>query len=105
MYSPAATVAFVKAVRKFAVQTPDWKPALRYHTLPDERYDITLAALRVYGDRAQFMVILAAAGLDSVEQLLPEQPLVLPNATQLLDIKRQTGYLTDNEARAFASLG
>jgi hypothetical protein len=103
-YSPAATAAYVKAVRKFAVQTPDWADAIRYFTLPDERYDLTLVAKRVYGDRNEFMAIFAAAGLDTLEQVLPEQQLVLPTAAQLMTIKRQTGYLTDAEARAFQSL-
>lgn len=104
MYSPVATAAYVKAVRKFAVQTPAWSAAIRYDTMPDERYDLTLVALRVYGDRNEFMAIFAAAGLDTVEQVLPEQRLVLPTSSQLQTIKRQTGYLTDDEARAYASL-
>ena len=40
--------------------------------MPDERYDISLEAYRVYGDRGG-MVIAAAAGLDSVEQEMPDQ--------------------------------
>ncbi|WP_109479118.1 hypothetical protein [Paraburkholderia sp. C35] len=102
--TPVSTAAFVRAVRKFAEQTPDWSTAIRYQTLPDERFDITLTARRVYGDRAQYMVIFAAAGLDTLEQELPEQALVLPNFTQLQTIKRQTGYLTDDEERAYSAL-
>lgn len=102
--SSVATAAFIRAVRAFAVQTPDWAPATRYFTKPDERTDITLIAYRVYGDRSQFVVIFAAAGLDTFEQVVPEQLLVLPNADQLQLLKQQTGYLTDAEARAFASL-
>ncbi len=105
MYSPVATAAYVKAVRKFALQTPSWGDAIRYDTLPDERYDLTLCASRVYGDRSEFMAIFAAAGLDTFEQVLPPQRLVLPTRTQLQVIKRQTGYLTDDETRAYESLG
>lgn len=105
MYSPSATAAFLRAVRKFTVQTPDWADAIRYFTLPDERCDLTLAAERVYGDRNEFMAIFAAAGLDTLEQVMPEQLLVLPTRAQLQLIKRQTGYLTDAETRAYESLG
>lgn len=104
MYSSVATAAFVKAVRRFSVQTPDWGSAVRYETKPDERHDITLIAERVYGDRNEFMVIFAAAGLDTLEQVIPEQRLVLPTRAQLQAIKRDTGYLTDAEKRAYDSL-
>jgi hypothetical protein len=86
------------------VQTPDWAPALRYYTKPDERTDITLIAYRAYGDRSLFMVIFAAAGLDTLEQEIPEQRLTLPTFEQLQAIKRDTGYLTDAESRAYEAL-
>ncbi|MFM0608640.1 hypothetical protein PQR05_29340 [Paraburkholderia sediminicola] len=104
MASPTATGAFVRAVRKFAVQTPAWVDAVRYDTKPDECFDITLVAQRVYGDRSLAIVVFAAAGLDTMEQPLPAQRIVLPTYAQLNNIKRQTGYLTDEEARAYASL-
>ncbi|WP_321946588.1 hypothetical protein [Paraburkholderia sp. J10-1] len=87
------------------MQTPGWSPAIRYFTKPDERFDITLIAQRVYSDRSEFMAIFAAAGLDTVEQEVPEQLLTLPTYAQLQTIKRQTGYLTDAEQRAYESLG
>lgn len=102
--TPSSTANFVKAVRAFSTQTPEWAPAIRYFTLPDERHDITLIAERVYGDRSQFMAILAAAGLDTTEQVVDEQRLVLPTFGQLQLIKRRTGYLTDAEQRAIESL-
>jgi hypothetical protein len=103
-YSPTATAEFVKAVRAFSLRTPGWAEALRYYTKPDERTDITLIAERVYGSRSEYMAIFAAAGLDTLEQVIPEQQLVLPTSGQLMLIKRQTGYLTDEERRAFEAL-
>jgi hypothetical protein len=102
--APVAAAAFIAAVRKFAVQTPAWGEAIRYPTKPDERTDITLIAHRVYGDRSQFMAVFAAAGLDTLEQELDERLLVLPTAAQLQLIKRQTGYLTNAEKRAYSAL-
>jgi hypothetical protein len=104
MHTPASTAAFVKAVRAFSLKTPGWAEAIRYFTKPDERDDITLIAQRVYGSRSEFMAIFAAAGLDTVEQIVPEQQLVLPTAAQLAIIKRQTGYLTTEEQRAYEAL-
>lgn len=101
---PIATANFIAAVRKFSVQQPSWGEAIRYHTKPDERADITLIALRVYGDRSEFMAVFAAAGLDTLEQELDEQPLVLPTAGQLRLIKLETGYLTNAEQAAYSAL-
>ena len=104
MYSPASTASFVKAIRTFAVQTPEWATAIRYFTKPDERTDITLIAERVYGNRTEFMAIFAAAGMDTFEKTIDEQRLVLPIYGQLQLIKRQTGYLTNAEKRTYESL-
>lgn len=83
---------FYKSVRQFALSTRNWQDALRYQTLADERYDLYLAAYRVYGDDGEFLAIQAAAGLDSVEQGMDEQVLVLPTLEQLQLIKQATGY-------------
>ena len=104
MPEATAAAAFVRAVRKFAVQTPLWGTAVRYFTKPDERYDATLIAQRVYGDRSEFLVIFAAAGLDTFEQITPEQQLVLPTASQLNALKIQTGYMSDEELAIYNSL-
>lgn len=79
-------------VRDFAVQTPAWGAAVRYFTLPDERFDLTLVSQRVYGNRNEALVIQAAAGLDSPELELTERALVLPMPTRLMAMKLQAGY-------------
>lgn len=85
-------VRFYREIRDFSLRTQVWQTALRYETRPDERYDMTLTSLRAYGRRDEFIVVLAAAGLDSVEQMLPEQRLVLPTESQLRAIKQRAGY-------------
>lgn len=87
----AANRLYVR-VRDFAVQTPDWANAIRYFTKPDERLNLPLISLRVYGNFDESLVIMAAAGLDSVESLLPEQTLVLPTADQLRLMKLDAGF-------------
>lgn len=79
-------------VRDFAIQTPGWGEAIRYQTMPDERFDLTLVSYRVYGRRTESLVIQAAAGLDSPELELSERALVLPTDAQLRAMKLQAGY-------------
>lgn len=79
-------------VRDFAVRTLDWAEAVRYQTMPDERFDLTLVSQRVYGRRTESLVVQAAAGLDSPELELSERRLVLPNEAQLRQMKQQAGY-------------
>jgi hypothetical protein len=79
-------------VRDFAVQLPAWGEAVRYQTMPDERFDLTLVSQRVYGSRGEALAVQAAAGLDSPELELSERLLVLPTAAQLRTMKQQAGY-------------
>jgi hypothetical protein len=79
-------------VRDFAVQTLAYGEAVRYQTMPDERFDLTLVSQRVYGRRTESLVIQAAAGLDSPELELSERLLVLPTEAQLRAMKLQAGY-------------
>lgn len=83
---------FYRLVRDFAVQTKDWQTAIRYDTLPDEAWDVTLVSQRVYGNRYDYLAIMAAAGLDRVEQELTVRRLILPTAAQLAAFKRRSGY-------------
>lgn len=82
-------------VRDFAAQTPDWASAQRYFTQPDERFDLTLVSLRVYGRRTEALVVQAAAGLDSPELELTERMLVLPTEQRLRQLKLRAGYGED----------
>lgn len=81
-----------RAVRKFAVETPAWGEAIRYYVKPDERFDLTLVSQRCYGTRLEYMVIQAAAGLDSAEYPLEAQTLVLPTAAKLRELRREAGF-------------
>ncbi|AJG18826.1 hypothetical protein [Cupriavidus basilensis] len=99
----ASVSDFYKRVRTFASQTPVWGTALRYQTMPDERWDMTLVSQRVYGRRDEFLAVMAAAGLDSIEQQLTEQLLVLPTEAQLKDIKTAAGFVNLADDRPVTS--
>lgn len=97
--SYTAAAEFVRRVRIFAQTQPEWAECILYQTLPDERWDMTLASLRVYGTRDEALTIQAAAGLDSCEDELTERTLLLPTLNQLAAIKALTGFSTDPWAR------
>lgn len=88
----AGAVRLYQLVRDFAVRVKPWDVAVRYHTKPDERHDLTLVSQRVYGRRDEFLVVQAAAGLDSVEHELGERLLTLPTEAQLQTLKDRAGF-------------
>ena len=83
---------FYQAIRKFAAQTKPYETAVRYWTVPDEAYDLTLVSQRVYGNRHEYLAVMAAAGLDRMDQELTPRTLVLPTASKLKEIKKVCGY-------------
>lgn len=87
-----AAKSFYREVRKFAETVKPWSNYIRYQTKPDEIWDITLVSSRVYGRRDEYLAVLAAAGLDTVTQPMPQQTLILPTDSQLTAIKRRTHF-------------
>ncbi len=94
-----AARAFYQAIRTFSERTQPWEIAIFYETKPDERFDITLVSQRVYGNRFEFLAVMAAAGLDMVDQPLPQKRIVLPTISQLFTIKRKVGFESDPDKR------
>jgi len=97
--SYTAAAMLMRLVGDFAQRQPTWAECIVYHTLPDERWDLTLVSQRVYGTRDEFLAVLAAAGLDSVEQELTERELVLPTARQLAGLKARAGFAIERWGR------
>ena len=84
---------YYRAVRKFAVTVPSWGIAIRHDVLPDEIYDLTLICRRVYGNSTETLTVMAAAGLDRLDQaLVVGTTITLPTASQISQLKAQTGY-------------
>lgn len=98
----ASAAEFVRIVRNFSQVTPDWAVAARHWVLPNERYDPTLISLRVYGNRREFLAVMAAAGNDTLEQEITPKLLVLPTAAQLEAIKARAGFVNDAAVRSKA---
>jgi hypothetical protein len=97
-YTSAAL--FVRMVGDFAARTPSWSPDRINHFVgEDEINDMTLVALRVYGRREEFLAVMAAAGLDSPTEPLPQRRLVLPSSDRLSAMKKLTGYVSRNDER------
>ena len=96
--SQAARV-FWRKVRAFSQSAKPWQVAVYYDTLPDERWDITLVSKRVYGRRDEYLAIMAAAGMDTIDQPLEQRRLVLPTESQLRQMKREAGFESRPEFR------
>lgn len=102
MIAYTGATELVRAVSTFAQRQPSWAECIVYRTKPDERWDMSLVSQRVYGRRDEFLVIMAAAGMDSVEHELTERTLVLPTPRQLQAIKDRVGFVSDPTARTRA---
>lgn len=87
-----AAKSLYKLVRSFSERTKPWQVAIFHSVLPDEQWDATLVSQRVYGRRDEFLVVMAAAGIDTVDQPLPQKQIVLPTEGQLYTLKRRSGF-------------
>lgn len=97
---PRAAKSFYREVRAFAERAKPWDAGVVwYETKPDETYDLTMVSQRVYGRRDEFLAVMAAAGLDCVDQPLPQKRIALPSDGLLLGIKRRTGFESVDDFR------
>jgi hypothetical protein len=83
---------FYSEIQAFSAAATDFSTVLFYQVKPDERHDLTLISERVYHNRYESLAIMAAAGLDRVDQDITERLLVLPTEAELIAIKRKTGF-------------
>lgn len=98
--SQAARV-FYRLVRDFSQSVQPWEAAIYHDVAPDERWDITLTARKVYDDPGEFLAVMAAAGMDTVDEPLPQKRIILPTADRLRMMKRRAGFESrgDNRSR------
>jgi hypothetical protein len=90
------TSRLYRMVRTFALTEPVWSGDRQtYFTKPDEYFDPTLISRRVYGTPDEYLVIIAAAGIDRITtQKLTERELVLPTSAKLSAMKSALGIAT-----------
>jgi nucleoid-associated protein YgaU len=86
--------ALFRYIKRAATEAPAWANVIRYRTTPGDRFDLMGVSRRIYGTPDEWMVIQAAAGLDSPELPLPEMDLILPTPAQLAAMKAAAGYPT-----------
>lgn len=92
-----AQSVFYRTVRQFALTAPVWaSDAIRFQTTVAHRWDVTLVSQAVYGNRDEFVAVMAAAGLNRFDDQLIEQVLVLPSPQRLQVIKQQCNYDSDS---------
>lgn len=88
-----AAKTFYKEVRKFSANAKPWSAdAIFYDVSPDEAFDPTLISRRVYGRRDEYLAVMAAAGIDQVDQEITQRRIILPSDTLLSTLKRNAGF-------------
>lgn len=93
-------MAFFRAVRKFSESVKPWEGHISHEVTPDESWDLTLVSERVYGRRDEYLAVMAAAGLSTVDQELKAgRRIALPTESQLYSMKRQAGFESQSELR------
>lgn len=83
--------ALYQAVRQYLAGAPS--NAIRHAVTPDERFNLPLVSLRVYGSFAHTLAVMAAAGLSSNSGELTERVLILPDLQALLRLYRATDFV------------
>lgn len=92
---------FFTLVGNFSSTVKPWETYISYQTKPDEIGDLTLVSQRVYGRRNEFLVIMACAGLSSVDEPLTERLLKLPTENQLAQLKALASYENNQAKRTY----
>lgn len=93
MSNPNAARNFYKAVRQFSINAKPWQGGSVTLTLtPDEAWDLTKVSRRVYQRPDEYLAVMAACGLSSVDQPITQKTITLPNDPTLRQIKRNTGF-------------
>ena len=87
---------FYRAVRQYVVTAPVWAADwIAHEVLPDEALDLTLVSQRVYGNRSEFLAVMASAGIDRFDQSLQVGSVIrLPNAPRLELLKQASGIVS-----------
>lgn len=62
---------------------------ITHHIGTDEVHDPTLVAMRVYGNRMDYDVVMVASGTSAIWQPLPQKTIYLPTPMQLAALKRR----------------
>lgn len=95
-----AAKRFFKAIKQFSDKAKGWDTDVKWYFIkPDEKWDATLIAQRVYGRRDEFLAVMAAAGIDSVDQEIKQKRIALPIYSKLIEIKHKCGFETNADLR------
>lgn len=90
---------FFGLVRRFVARAKTWQVVVLHNVTPQEQHDPTLISQRVYGNRNEYLTVMAAAGTNSFDQPIPQKQLILPTQAQLFKLKRDAGFESDPQYR------
>lgn len=87
-----AARVFYRLVREFVSAIKPWDVVTYYDTGPDEVLDLIKVSLRVYGRPDEHLCVMAAAGMDTVDEPLGQRRIALPTEAQLRSLKQAAGF-------------
>ncbi len=98
--NPQAARALYRLVRDFSVGVSVTSRNVIYYDIkPDERFDASRVSFRVYGRWDEYLAVMAAAGIDTIEQPMEQKTIALPTDGLLTSMKRQAGFESIAEYR------
>ncbi len=94
-----AARVFYRLVRDFVNSIKPWDVVTYYDTGPDEVLDLIKVSLRVYGRPDEHLCVMAAAGMDTVDEPLGQRRIALPTEAQLRSLKQVAGFESRTDFR------
>lgn len=94
-----AARVFYRLVRDFVNSIKPWDVVTYYDTGPDEVLDLIKVSLRVYGRPDEHLCVMAAAGMDTVDESLGQRRIALPTEAQLRSLKQVAGFESRTDFR------
>lgn len=95
-----AAKAFYREVRRLCANARPWTSGIVFiDTTPSDRMDISKISERIYGTRHEVLAVMAAAGMNTMNQPLEQQRIAVPTKERLMMLKRQTGFESVPELR------
>ena len=91
--NPQAARQFYQSVRALCEGATAITEGVVFHQVtPDEQFDMSRLSYRLYGRWDEFLAVMAAAGLDTSDAMIPQGRLAFPTEAKLLELKRAAGF-------------
>lgn len=94
-----AARAFFREISNLAKTAKSWDAVVFYDIKPDEIFDPFLVSRRIYGRPDEYLAVMAAAGIDTIDVGIEQKQIILPNEAKLRQIKEATEFESQERFR------